>query len=566
VSSINREGAAGGRFSDLNVIRYYRLFDYTRPEVAADGSVSYPLLAQSRYPNDQTQEQPLVATADTYDGYDRELYYELSLNYARRFGDHDLGGLVLFNRRSLINQGNSVGLGIGRFGEDYVGRVTYGFKSRYLAEFNGSYTGSSIFAPGKRYGFFPSAAVGWIISDEPFLKNLIGNNVVNLLKVRYNWGIVGSDRNVPANQFIQSYSSGGSVRFGDENFNTFGPLYAEGITANPNNTWETGTKQNLGIELNLISKIRATIDLFNESRTDILLQRLTIPRVFGNTPPFANIGEVKNHGIELDLGWNDKIGKDFKYNINATYAWSENRIVFRDDARSEADYLKDAGKSIGFATRHLQNGYYNSLDDIYNYATPNIGTPQSGIIPGDFLYSDYNADGVIDQFDRVPMRYTNVPLQVATLTLGFNYKNFGFNMMFYGAFNVYKELPDIFLWDFNNGFINGQPNITGRWTADNPMAAQKPTLHASAHRHNQNTASTYTYVNSTYARLKNAEISYRLSKESLKRVGLNSVQLYVNGNNLFTITDLDQRIDPETSGDNVYPVVRRFNIGLRANF
>jgi len=565
-SSINREGAAGGRFSDLNVIRFYRLFDYTRPQVAADGSISYPLITQSRYPNDQTQEEPLVATPDTYNGYDRDLYYELSLNYARRFGDHDFGALLLFNRRSLISQGNSVGLGIGEFGEDYVGRITYGYKSRYLTEFNGSYTGSSKFAPGQRYGFFPSAAVGWIISDEPVLKNLIGDKILNLLKVRYNWGIVGSDRSVPANQFLQSFSLGGNVRFGDENFSTFGPLYAEGITANVNNTWETGTKQNFGIEFNLISKIRGTIDLFSESRTDILLQRLTIPRSFGNAPPFANIGETKNHGIEIDLGWDDKIGQDFRYRINATYAWSENRIVARDDARSLAQYLKQAGKPIGFAQRYLQTGYYNSLDDVYNYATPNVGTPQSGILPGDFLYADYNADGVIDQFDRVPMKYTTVPLQVATLTLGFNYKNFGFNMMFYGAFNVYKEVPDIFLWDFNNGFINGQPNISNRWTADNPMAAEKPTLHASIHRHNQNTASTYTYVNSTFVRLKNAEVSYRLSKQALKSIGLNSIQFYANGNNLFTVTDLNSRIDPETSGDNVYPVVRRFNLGLRANF
>lgn len=556
----------GGNFSNINTIRYYRQYDLTKPQVATDGSVTYPLVRQIRYPDDVTQNQPLSANVDQIYNYARDLYYELSLNYARKFGNHDVSGLVLANRRSLIRQGQSVGIAIGEFGEDYVGRVTYGYKSRYLAEFNGSYTGSSKFAPGKRFGFFPSGAVGYIISEEPFIKNLIGNKVLDFLKVRYNYGIVGSDRGVPGNQFLQSYTSGGNVRFGYTDDNVYGPLYDEGPTSNPDNTWEKATKQNLGIEFDFFNKLRGSLDLFKEERKDILMRRLTIPRAFGNSAPFANIGRTKNHGFEFQMVYRDKLGENFNYYIGGGYNWSENRILFRDDARITADYLKDAGKQIGTVTRFIQSGYYSSLDDIYNGATPNVGVSQDRIIPGDFLYADYNADGVIDQFDRIPFEYSGTPLQTISLNFGFNYKSWGLNILFYSAQNVYTEVPSLFLWDFDSGYVTGQPNITGRWTPENSVNPSKPSLHSFNKNHNQKTPSTYTLADASYIRLKNAEVSYRVNLKTLKSLGVRNLQVYANGNNLLTFTDLDERVDPESGSDSVYPIVRRFNLGLRANF
>lgn len=556
----------GANFSDINTIRYYRSYDLSSPQIAADGTVSYPLVRQIRYPNDDTQDQPISANGDAMYYYLRDLYYELSLNYNRKFGNHDVSGLALANRRSLIRSGSGTYIGIGEYGEDYVGRVTYGYKSRYLAEFNGSYTGSSKFAAGKRFGFFPSGAVGYIITEEPFVKNLIGNKVLDYLKLRYNYGIVGSDRGVGGNQFFQSYTSGGSVRFGDMDDNSFGPLYAEGPTANPDNTWEKATKQNLGIDFDFFNKLRGNLDLFSEERKDILMQRATVPRAFGNSAPFANIGRTKNHGFELQLVYRDKIGEQFNYYVGGGYNWSENRVVYRDDARLTPEYQKDAGKQIGSTTRWIQAGYYNSLDDIFNGATPNVGVAQGSIVPGDFIYADYNADGVIDQFDRIPFEFTTTPLQTISLNFGFDYKNWGFNVLFYSAQNVFTEVPSIFLWDFNSGFVSGQPNIADRWTPQNAVNPGKPSLHTFNTRHNQNTASTYTFVNASYIRLKNAEVSYRVDLQTLKNIGIRNLQVYANGNNLLTFTDLDDRVDPESGSDSVYPIVRRFNLGLRANF
>ncbi|HLP37713.1 MAG TPA: TonB-dependent receptor [Lacibacter sp.] len=556
-----------GNFSALNVIRYNRTYDYANPVLAPDGkTIIYPMSSEIRYPNDQSQEQPLISSGDAFLNYEKDLYYEASINYARKFKKHDVGALVLFNRRELIDAGAGAAINIGEYGEDYVGRITYGYKSRYLAEVNASYTGSSKFSSDKAFGFFPSAAVGWVISSEPIFKKILGDNIINTLKARYNWGVVGSDRGVPANQFIQTYSTGGAIRFGDQNLNSFGPLYYEGQTANVNNTWEKATKQNLGIDASMFrSRLRGSVDFFKEDRKDILMERLTIPRAFGNSAPFANLGVTKNHGYEIELGWNDKLGKEFNYYVNVNYSWSENRIVFRDDARLTAEYLKQANKQIGFQTRYLNAGYYSSLDDIYNYPTPVISGSPALRIPGDFIYADFNGDGIVDQFDRVPMRYTSTPMKTLGVNAGFSYKSWAVNFLLYAAGDVYREIPDLFLWDFNSGFVVGQSNIAQRWTVQTASTAVKPALHISNNGHN-NQGSTYSYVDAAYIRLKNAEVSYTVNWGLLKRSGFKSLLLYVNGNNLFTLSKLDSRIDPETSGANVYPIVRRFNFGLRTNF
>ena len=561
-----------GNFSAINTIRYYRSYDLTSPQVAPDGSISYPLIREERYPNATQQVQPLSANSDDINNYARDLYYEASLNYARKFGNHDVSGLVLANRRSLVRQvvpdaSTNTRLniiGIGEFGEDYVGRITYGYKSRYLAEFNGAYTGSSKFASGKRFGFFPSGAIGYLITEEPFIKDLIGNKVLDYLKIRYNYGIVGSDRGVPGDQFLQSFSSNGSVRFGYLDDNTYGPLYEEGITANPDNTWEKATKQNLGIEFDFFNKLRGSLDLFNEERKDILMRR-RVPAAFGNEAPFANIGRTKNHGLELQLVYRNKLGERFNYYVGGSYNWSENRVVYRDDARLTQEYLKAANKQIGTINRFIQAGYYGSLDDIYNGTTPNIGVAQTRIIPGDFIYADYNADGVINDFDRIPFEFTTTPLQTISLNLGFDYKSWGFNILFYSAQNVFTELPSAFLWDFRSGY-SGQPNIAGRWTPENAQNPAKPSLHSFNKAHNQNSPSTYTFRDASYIRLKNAELSYKVNMQTLSNIGVRNLQLYVNGNNLLTFTNLDDRVDPESGSDSVYPIVRRFNLGLRANF
>ena len=543
-------------------IRYLRTYDYSDPIVNEDGSISYPLLTEQRFPDDNTVEDlPLGANNDSWTGYGRKLYYEFAVNYARKFGNHDVTALALVNRKI-----NETGADFPSYSEDWVGRVTYNWKERYLGEINAAYTGSEKFAPGKRFGFFPSFSLGWRVTEEPFMQEIKKKWLTNF-KIRYSWGKVGSDAGANATNYIQIFNSGGNVNFGYDQNVSFGPTYSEGALAYEDATWETAIKQNLGFEVGIINKLNLTVDLFKSNRTGILMTRQTIAPWMGVGLPSVNLGETKNHGMEIDLKWNDKIGKDFNYFVKFNYSVSENRIVFKDDPRNLDEYLKNAGKPIGWTKKYIATGNLSSIDDIFNYSTSliNNGT-QNKLVPGDLAYIDYNCDGVIEDKDQVPMDELNYPLTTFGLTLGFTYKNFGVNANFYAAQDVYKEQIGSLLWDFPNSVVKAQPNTLDRWTVEDMYSTEivRPSVHLTNNYNSQ--GSTYTYTNHSYIRLKNLEINYSLPKSLIKKFGLTKCQIYVNGNNLFTISGVDYRRDPETSGQSVYPIVKRYNVGARLSF
>lgn len=568
-SSILRDGIAG---NTINFVRYYREYDITQPIVAADGTVSYPLINSIRFPA-EAQLGPVNASYDNIYGYDRKLYYEVGADYKRDFGKHAVSGLILASRQSQLNQdvednriaADRVNIDVPQFRQDFVGRITYAYNNRYLTEFNGNYAGSEKFGPDYKYGFFKSASAGWIITEEPFMKKLLKDSrVLNFLKTRYSYGEVGSDRGAARFSHIQSYTEGGNISLGSDNRNDYGPIYSEGAIANPLAQWELSKKQNLGVEFELFSHLKGTLDFFNEKRSKILMDRVTTPVWLGNDIKAVNLGRTKNHGYEASLNYTDKIGAAFRYYVNANYSWSENRIEFRDDPRLREEYLRQAGKQIGFSNRIINSGYYQSLDDIYNYASPNFLVPQSSLVPGDMMYVDFNADGVVDTKDAVALQNTTTPLSTYGLNLGFGYKNWSFNMLLYGVSDVSKTIPALIQYDFAGGQLLSQVDVLDRWTPQNP-GADKPSLHIANTGHNQQSSS-YNFVDGSYMRLKNAEVSYKLKGAYLKKAGLNAFQIYVNGSNLLTFSRLDSRIDPETDGVGVYPIVRRYNLGLRASF
>lgn len=387
------------------------------------------------------------------------------------------------------------------------------------------------------------------------------------MKVRYSYGEVGSDKGAPRFNYIQLFESGGNVTFGKNQNVSFGPLYTEGSLAYHDATWETAVKQNLGIEMTLFRKLLASIDLFKEDRTGILMSRNSSAPWMGTGLPSVNIGKTKNHGLELELGWNDKVGKNFSYFAKFNFSTSENRVVFKDDPNRLDDYLKAAGKPIGYVNKYLVSGNFGSIDDIFNYTQSGITNgSQNKLIPGDLIYLDYNGDGVINEKDMAPVANLNYPLTTYGLTLGINYKGFGINALFYAATGVYKEQISDYLWDFPKGNIKAQPDTQSRWTiADvNASGMIRPSVHLVNDYHT--VGSTYSYTNHSYLRLKNLEVNYAFPKEWVKRMNITSCQLYVNGNNLFTISSTDDRRDPETSSSTVYPIVRRYNVGVRLSF
>ena len=548
-------------------IRINRVYDYANPIYNADGTITYNY-TEKRYPDENAPgDLPVGGVYDGFKAYGRKLYYELALNYSRQFGDHDVSALFVFNRKmnESTNTANSGVMNFPAYEEDWVGRVTYNFKERYLAEFNGAYTGSEKFAPGRRFGFFPSASIGWRISEEPWVKKLTKGVLTNL-KVRYSYGVVGNDKGATRFNYIQKFEQlSANAQFGKYQTSNWGTLYKEGKLADPDATWEESIKQNIGIEIGLWGKLNFTVDLFDEKRNNILMTRNTIPSWAdsGIAFPQVNLGKTKNHGLELDIAWNDRIGK-FNYYAKFNFATSENRVVFIDDPKNQSEYLKKAGKSIGYVNKYLATGNFQSLDDIYNSAQSTIANgTHNTLIPGDLYYIDYNGDGMIDAKDMVPMKNLNYPTTTLGFTLGGSYKGIGFNMLWYSAMDVYKEAIPSYLWDFPEGNIKAQPNTLNTWTADAPIQGGpiRPSIHVQ--RSYNSVASTYTYTNHAYLRLKNLEVNYQIPKRWLQPLRLTKLQVYVNGTNLLTFSKGDSRRDPEHSGQNVYPVVRRYNIGFR---
>jgi len=552
--------------------RVHREYDYSNPIINPDGSITYPLVNNVTWfpDNNHVGDYPVGVQYDNFGNYGRSLYYELSMDYKRSFGFHNVTALVLFSRR--IDDGTTNNLFyFPYYRQDYVGRVTYNYKERYLSEVNMCYNGSEKFAPGKRYGFFPSLSVGWRISEEPFVQKLVGPTLSNL-KVRYSMGQAGSDINAGTGNnrwsYIQLFNSGNSVNYGWTQNIAQGPLYWEGSAANPDATWETSTVQNLALELGLWNKLNITAEVYNEHRTGMLMTRRTMAPWFAAGLPAVNMGETKNHGIELELSWRNKVNKDFSYNIGINFSASENRIIYRDDPYDMADYLKDAGKPINYQSRLIAVGNYGSIDDVFNYAQSKIiGIAPEQIIPGDLIYIDYNGDGVIDgQGDKVVAKQLNYPLTTVSLSLECKYKGFGVSVLFYSPRDIYKNLPDDYLWDFNLQNVKAQPNVADSWTPGtaNSSGVMRPVVRLVLNH--DNAGSTYNYRDYSYIRLKNVELNYVVSKKLLKKINITNLQLYANGNNLITWSNLDSRVDPETGGAGSYPIVRTITSGLRISF
>ncbi len=552
------QASTGGNFGP-HPLGYYRTYDYANPN--DDGT--YPLLTEVLWPNSANFQTPEPsASYDSNLTFNTRIYYELALTYARTFGDHNVTGLALFSRRETKGKSYQVQ----NRQEDWVGRVTYSYKDRYLAEVNGSYNGSEAFAPGLRFGAFYSGSVGWRISEEPIVKRLMGEYLTNF-KVRYSYGTVGVDGN---NRFLyqQSYNNnGGTEAFGYDVKQTYGPIYYEGDAANDKATWETAYKQNLGFEMSLISKLTGSLDLYKESREGILMDTWS-PVWYLPTSRQAtgNIGETKNHGFELELGWSDKIGSNIRYWVKGNMARNENRIVYRQDGTETPAHQQQAGKPIGWQTRYINTDLYQSLDDIYNYATPNTTATQATVIPGDMMYVDYNVDGQIDENDKVVTENVAYPLNTYGMSFGGSYKGFDLRVVFYGVSDYSKTVPVFTNTAGGNGVYQSYVGVLDRWTYDNTDATQ-PSLHStSAAKGYNNLASTYQYQNASYIRLKNVELSYRFDKKVAERLRMKKLQIYTNGNNLYTWTRLNKYLDPETKGTSVYPLTRRFNVGVRASF
>ncbi|ARS40594.1 hypothetical protein CA265_13370 [Sphingobacteriaceae bacterium GW460-11-11-14-LB5] len=486
---------------------------------------------------------------------------EASLNYANQFGKHNLTVLALYNQNTRVYvNGSGVpdpSRKISYLG--WVGRATYNYAGRYLVEFNLGYTGSNQFNNTNRFGVFPAASAGWVVSEESFVKNNL--KFLNYFKIRGSYGIVGNDNvglDLTTYAYLSTYVPTGTYQFGDSN-TTYNGL-AEGKLGNDKLTWEKERKANIGFDAQLFkSKVNITFDYFDNFRYNIITTRTTVGDVVGITLPEVNMGKVSNKGMELEIGYTNRDHK-LGYFVKGNIAIAKNKVLERDEERKKYPWLQLTGQPVGQPFGWQWIGFYQSPEDVAN-------SPGTAFKPqvGDLKYADLNGDGIINDDDKGPIGFPVVPNTTFGLSAGLNYKGFDFSFLLQGAVNNSVRPTDELIYE-NIG--NFQEFHLGRWTPENAANATYPKLHlAGGGANNRPTTSTFWQRSGNYLRLKNLEIGYQLTPSVLKRIGVGSLRIYANGSNLLTWDKL-KILDPESPsgrGEN-YPQQKIYSLGLNLNF
>jgi TonB-linked SusC/RagA family outer membrane protein len=480
----------------------------------------------------------------------RKLYYQLQLNYGRQFGKHDVGAMALFSREKYA-KGNE----FYHFREDWAFRATYNYAQRYFIEINGAYNGSEKFGPNNRFAFFPSFSLGWMISEEKFMKGL---KFLDMLKLRGSWGRIGDD-NVGGRWLYQD-------SWGYQSSNTYLGLiptatpysyYRITSLGNENISWETVEKRNIGIDYSFFKGLIAgSVDIFSDKRKDILVggSSRSIPSFFGATAPTANLGSTKSHGYELELRLNHVFANKMRLWANTNYTHAVNEVIFRDDPVLRDAHRKAAGHAIGQTNSYINNGIYTTWDEILG--STERESYNGNKLPGEYNIIDFNADGIINDDDQAPYQYSGVPQNTYSATVGFEWKGFSASVQFYGVSNVTREVTfPTFHTQSNVAYV--EDNV---WSKENGGSVPMPRWSNPI----KENGTRYLYDGS-YVRLKNAEVAYLFKGKKIQKCGIKSLRLYLNGDNLLLWTDMPDDRESNFSGGSsmgAYPTVRRFNLGI----
>jgi TonB-linked SusC/RagA family outer membrane protein len=478
----------------------------------------------------------------------RKMYYKLQMDYAKKIGKHDVTVMGLFSRDQYAG-----GSEFPHYREDWVSRATYNYASKYFAEFNGAYNGSEKFGPNNRFAFFPSGAVGWMVSEENFMKKM---NFLDMLKLRVSYGQVGDDNVYDRWLYMTQWAYGGNSPLGaNAGENSPYTWWKESKIGNSDIHWEKVTKTNWGADYSFLKGlISGSVDVFNDYRTDILLGggSRSVPSYFGGTPATANIGKVRVKGYELSLRFNKNLSKEFRLFGDFSMTHAKDKVIEADDPQLKADYLKSAGKQIGQFRSQVSSGYYNTWDEVYG--STKLNTYDAEKLPGNLNMVDYNCDGVIDDKDVVPSGYPERPQNTYNARIGFEWKGFSMFVQFYGVNNCNRYVS---LSSFSN-HLDRVYEQGSFWSKDNTNA-DVPMPRWNSHMNYSGT--TYLYDGS-YIRLKNMEVAYTFDKSWVKNIGLSSLRIYLNGDNLFMWTKMPDDREVNMGASSAYPTVRRFNMGL----
>lgn len=487
------------------------------------------------------------------DGYTyRNLNYQGQINYVRDFGNHAVTGMGNFQRQEQASGAN-----IPSYREDWVFRATYGYKKKYFIDYNGAYNGSEKFADANRFGFFSSGAIGWMITEEKFMKKL---SFVDQLKLRFSYGEVGDDsyngrwlyESVYGSNTTQSLLTQGN----QGELSTYGWITQTQI-GNPNIAWEKVTKKNLGIDFSFLNKMfSGSVDFFNDYRTNIIMNGSSraVPSYFGFAAPVVNAGIVEVNGFEIDFRYSQRLFNESRLWANFSLTHAVDKVIYRDDPGLLPDYRKRAGFPNRQSYSMIDQGFYNNWDEVYGSTAFESNDSK---IPGNYRILDYNGDGIINgPGDTVPYQYPTNPQNTYNATIGFDWKGFSAMVQFYGVSNVSRYIATT---SFPKAYFNTVYDEGTYWSkenqnADSPVPKLNSTLNGSS------LGTQYLYDGS-YIRLKNAEIAYTFTSNWTKTIGLESLRIYANGNNLWLWTRTPD--DREVNGNTAYPSVKRINLGFR---
>ncbi len=522
----------------------------------------------------------------------QSLTSELHLNYTHTFGKHDVKGLLLFTQSKdytrNLNASRNTFLSttidelfagevdnqriLNSFEESarrgFVGRFNYSYARKYLLEASFRYDGSSNFPKNGRWGFFPSFAGGWNISEESFIKNNDAFSFINLLKLRGSWGQLGNDRIYTTFAFLNQFNvSNTKTTMGDK----LSTIIQPSALANPDITWEKATTTNFGLEAQLWKGLLGIeADYFKKRTTDILAQpTLAFPWTFGASLPLMNNSIVRNEGFEIALSHRSQFG-DFKYSIKPNIGYSKSKIEYMPENQANINIRKSGYTQDYWGIGYQALGLFQSYEEIQNSPKQTFGNVQ----PGDIKYADINGpdgvpDGKIDAYDRARIGDSSTPKITYGISADFSYKAFDMTFLFQGAAKSSLNLAGDPGWAFASQLLvlgSAYEHHLDRWTPENTDASYPRMFYTS---NNNKSSSTYWLKSGNYLRLKNLAIGYTVPTEIASKIKLSYLRVFASATNLFT-WDSVKFYDPELrsgfSSGAYYPLQQTFNMGVNINF
>lgn len=500
------------------------------------------------------------------------LYLEGGLTYARRFaGVHDVSGLLIYTQEEIKNTSGNPGSIQRTLPQRLQGmraRFNYGFDDRYLAEMSLTYTGSEKFASDHRWGIFPAMGVGYILSNESYWEPL--QDVMPMFKLKYSLGMVGNDQIAgPEDRFffLSDIDPGSwGYRWG-RNFNSSYGGFNINRYANPQITWEIAVKQNVGFEMDLFKNraLKVILEYFTENREQIYQARANLPETMGLTSDvYGNVGEVKSAGWDGSIDLNHSFNKDLWISGRFNFTYAHNEIIENEEPEYRWSYLSNIGWPINTWKGYIAERLFIDEADVANSPRQELG----GIVrAGDIKYKDINGDGRVNSDDQVHIGYPIVPEITYGFGLSGGYKNFDLSFFMQGQDRVSFFINPNNIAPFVEQRNAMQYIADDHWNPNNPVAkAFWPRLSASYNDNNNVSNSTWWIRNGRFLRMKNAELGYTLPKNFFPSTGIESLRLYLAGQNLFNLSDF-KLWDPEMGGEGFnYPLQKVYSVGLTVSF